>query len=312
MIKKKILIIDDSELMLKMISDILVSAGFDVVTANNGKTGIKKVREEKPDLVILDIIMPEMNGFEVCKILREDESNNLMPIIIVTAKENEEDKLVGLDIGADDYMIKPANPRELVSRVRNTLKRVDRNRWANPLTGLQGNIEIQSEINRRIARNEIFSVIYADIDNFKAYNDVYSFARGDTAIKLTADIIINSIKLYGHQDDFIGHIGGDDFIIITCSDEIDKMCEKITKDFDEKILSLYSLEDKKNKYIITKNRAGEEIKFPILSLSLVIVSNEHRRLLSHLHISEIAAELKKKAKESEGSIYIKDRRKRNS
>lgn len=184
------MIIDDTELMIKVISDILHAAGYDVVSASNGIDGINKVRTEKPDLVILDVVMPGMDGFEVYRTLREDKSNNLMPIIILTAQDAEDDKLEGLELGADDYIIKPFNPRELISRVNNTLKRIDRNRWANPLTGLHGNIEIQTEINHHIARKEKFAVIYADLDNFKAYNDVYGFSSGDRAIKLTADILL--------------------------------------------------------------------------------------------------------------------------
>jgi len=137
MFKKKILVIDDTEFMTKLISDVLMNEGYEVVTASNGRQGIEMVRIEKPDLVLLDVVMPDMDGFEVCRILREDEGNNLMPIIMLTAQDNEDDKLTGLELGADDYITKPFNTRELVSRVRNTLRRIDRNRWANPLTGLQ-------------------------------------------------------------------------------------------------------------------------------------------------------------------------------
>ncbi len=309
MFKKKILIIDDTEFMTKLITDILSGAGYDVVTASNGLQGVQKVREEKPDLVILDVVMPGMDGFEVCKILRDDESNNLMPIIMLTAQDNEDDKLTGLEIGADDYIIKPFNGRELVSRVRNTLKRIDRNRWANPLTGLQGNIEIQTELNQRIAKRMLFAVIYGDLDNFKAYNDVYGFASGDRAIKLTADIIVDNVHNYGNQGDFIGHIGGDDFVLISTPDKVEKICKGIISDFDEKIKSLYCDEDVQRGYIVTSNRQGQIMKFPLISISLAVVTNESRELISHIQIAEIAAEIKKKAKSLPGSTYVKDRRK---
>lgn len=309
MFKKKILIIDDTEFMTKLISDILTAADYDVVTASEGMQGIQKVREEKPDLVILDVVMPGMDGFEVCKMLREDESNNLMPIIMLTAQDNEDDKLTGLELGADDYIIKPFNERELVSRVRNTLKRIDRNRWANPLTGLQGNIEIQAEINQRIAKRVLFAVIYADLDNFKAYNDVYGFASGDRAIKLTADIIIDNVHNCGNQGDFIGHIGGDDFVIITTPDKTEAICKGIINDFDEKIKSMYCEEDVQRGYIVTSNRQGQIMKFPLISISLAIVTNECRELISHIQVAEIAAEIKKKAKSMPGSTFVKDRRK---
>lgn len=308
MFRKKILIIDDTEFMIKLITDILEEKGYVVVSASNGLDGIRKVYEEKPDLVLLDIIMPGIDGFEVCKILREDESNNLTPIIMLTAQGNEDDKLTGLELGADDYITKPFNPRELISRVNNTLKRIDRNRWANPLTGLQGNIEVQLEINHRIAKNQVFSVLYLDLDNFKAYNDVYGFACGDRAIKLTADIITDNVHMYGGSSDFIGHIGGDDFIIISDPMHAEAVCEGVIRDFDAKIASLYSDEDREKGFITSANRQGIMTQYPIMTISIGVVSNEARKLASHLEVAEIAADLKKKAKAITGSIYVKDRR----
>jgi len=309
MFKKKILIIDDTEFMTKLISDVLINEGYEVVTASNGRQGIEMVRIEKPDLVLLDVVMPDMDGFEVCKTLRDDEGNNLMPIIMLTAQDNEDDKLTGLELGADDYIIKPFNTRELVSRVRNTLRRIDRNQWANPLTGLQGNIEIQSEINQRIATRRLFAVIYADLDNFKAYNDVYGFASGDRAIKLTADIIVDNVHNYGNQSDFIGHVGGDDFIVVSTPDKAEAIVKGVIEDFDTKTKALYCEEDLRRGYIVTSSRQGQVMKFPLISISFAIVTNEVRELISHIQISEIAAELKKKAKSMPGSTYVKDRRK---
>ncbi len=308
MFKKKILIIDDTELMIKIISDILKSAGYEVVYALNGPDGIMKVRVEKPDLVILDVVMPGMDGFEVCKYLRDDESNNLMPIIMLTAQCAEDDKLAGLELGADDYIIKPFNPRELISRVNNTLKRIDRNRWANPLTGLRGNLEIQSEINHRIATKELFAVIYADLDNFKAYNDVYGFSSGDRAIKLTADIVSDCVHTFGTSRDFIGHVGGDDFVIISVPENVNAICESIIKDFDIKILELYSEADKEKGYIVTANRQGTVMQYPIMTISIAVVTNERRKLFNYLQVAEIAAEVKKRSKALSGSVYLKDQR----
>lgn len=308
MFKKKILIIDDTELMVKLITDVLSDKGYMVVSAHNGAEGIKMVAAEKPDLVLLDIVMPGLDGFEVCKLLRDDESNNLMPIIILTAQGNEDDKLTGLELGADDYITKPFNPRELISRVHNTLLRIDRNRWANPLTGLPGNIEIQSEINQRIAQNLKFAVLYLDVDNFKSYNDVYGFARGDRAIKMIADILADTVHTFGSPGDFIGHIGGDDYVVITTPEYADVLCEIVIKEFGEKIPELYSKEDREAGFIYTTNRRGYMTKYPVMTLSIAVVTNEHRELLNHIHVSEISAELKQKAKSIEGSVYLKDRR----
>ncbi|MGE5330042.1 MAG: response regulator [Deltaproteobacteria bacterium] len=309
MFKKKILVIDDTELTVNLIKEILTDAGYEVIVANDGRTGLQMVRQEKPDLVILDVVMPGLDGFEVCKILREDESNNLMPILMLTAQDNEDDKLMGLELGVDDYIIKPFNHRELTSRVRNTLKRIDRNRWANPLTGLQGNIEIHAEINKRIAKNEHFAVLYLDLDNFKAYNDVYGFASGDRAIKLTADIITSNVHMVGNPGDFIGHIGGDDYVVITIPDKVDELCTGIIQDFDEKIVDMYLQEDREKGHITTVNRLGQIMEFPIMTISIAVVTNEGRTLYSPVQIAEIAAQVKKKAKMITGSSFVRDKRK---
>mgnify|MGYP000273901028 CR=1 FL=1 len=308
MIKKKILVIDDNELVVKMISDILVCENYDVVVAGSGEEGLKKVEEERPDLVLLDVVLPKMNGFEVCKILRGNEETNLIPIIMLTSEGDEDKKITGLELGADDYIVKPFNPRELVSRVRNTLTRIDRNRYVNPLTGLPGNIEIQSEVDRRINSGMIFSMIYADLDNFKAYNDVYGFAYGDKAIKLLSEIIVENVHLHGTAGDFIGHIGGDDFIIITVPKCVDNICKNIIECFDSAVKELYNKKDLENGYITTTDRSGRINKFPIMSVSLAVVSNENRKFDSYLHISEVAAEVKRVVKSISGSAYFKDRR----
>jgi diguanylate cyclase (GGDEF)-like protein len=308
MFNKKILVIDDSELIQRLIADILGEEGYEVYSAYSGEEGLEKVARIKPDLIILDIVMSGLTGLEVCRILRADVSNNLTPIIMLTAQVSEDVKLIGLELGADDYIMKPFNNRELISRVRNTLVRIERNRYANPLTGMCGNIEVQSELTYRLANNFEIAVIYCDLDNFKAFNDVYGFPKGDTAIRLTADVIRDAVQNVGNRDDFIGHIGGDDFIIITSWDKYEGICKMIIEDFDNKIVSLYNENDKKNGYIITKNRLGKVRTYPIMTISLAVVTNENNEYINPLEIGEAAAEVKKYVKTFTGSKYLKDRR----
>jgi diguanylate cyclase (GGDEF)-like protein len=304
---KKVLVIDDSSFFRGQLRAVL-SSEYDVAEAGDGEAGIEMVKREKPDLVLLDGVLRGMSGFEVCRILRESESNNLMPIIMITSSDRQEDILLGLELGADDYITKPFNNRELISRIKNLLRRIDRNRNANPLTGLNGNIEIQREIMSRISKGDKFSVGYLDLDNFKAYNDAYSFSRGDTVIVLTADVLRDQIRLWGNQDDFIGHIGGDDFILVTTPNKVEKICEEIITIFDEKILSFYNKEDRENRCIKTVNRKGEVDVFPVMSISIAVATNQYRNLDNYLMISDIAAELKKKLKGMPGSNYYIDRR----
>lgn len=304
MFKKKILLIDDSDFFATYIKSILEEAGYTMLHVCRGEEGLRMVRLEKPDLVLLDVVMPDMDGFQVCRILREAESNNLMPIIMLTSQDNQEDRLVCLELGADDYITKPFDKRELLSRVRNTLRRIDRNRGANPLTGLPGNLEIQAEVNSLLERDVEFSLIYVDLDNFKAFNDVYGFAKGDLAIKMTADILTDEIRGYGGKGDFIGHIGGDDFIVITEPRYAERICSGIIEQFDRRIKELYRSEDVERGYICTTNRIGEHIKYSIMSISLAVITNLDSRFRDHLQLAESAADLKKKVKALTGSGFM--------
>jgi len=304
---KKILVIDDSPFFRGQLK-LSLSKEYDVVEAGTGADGLEMVKREKPDLVLLDVVMPDYSGFEICRILRESESNNLMPIIMITSQDAQEDILVGLELGADDYVKKPFNERELLSRIRNIFRRIDRNRNANPLTGLSGNLEIQREMQSRISKGLSFGVVYVDLDNFKAYNDVYGFSNGDRIIILTADIIRDQVVLWGNPDDFVGHIGGDDFIMITTPDKTVSISEQVIEEFDEKVLNFYNEEDRNRGCITTKNRKGETDTFPLMSISLAIVTNERRELNSAVEIGDIAADVKKKLKTMAGSNYFIDRR----
>jgi diguanylate cyclase (GGDEF)-like protein len=231
-----------------------------------------------------------------------------MPIILLSAMDAQDDKLVGLELGADDYITKPFNERELLSRIRNTLRRIDRNRAANPLTGLSGNLEIQREISSRIAKEEQFAVIYVDLDNFKSYNDAYGYAKGDIAIKMTADILADMIQHFGNRDDFVGHIGGDDYVLVTTPDKMVTICRETITQFDERIKEIFNEEDLAKGFISTMNRRGNVENFPIMSISMAVVTNEYVNFQSHLQVAETASGVKKLVKAMDGSNYLVDRR----
>jgi diguanylate cyclase (GGDEF)-like protein len=304
---KKILIVDDSPFFRGQLK-LTLSKEYDVIEAGTVAEGLDLFKREKPDLVLLDVVMPDYSGFEICRILRESESNNLMPIIMITSQDAQEDILVGLELGADDYVKKPFNERELLSRIKNIFRRIDRNRNANPLTGLNGNLEIQRDITSRLAKGLSLAVIYVDLDNFKAYNDTYGFSNGDRIIVLTADILKDQSALFGNPDDFVGHIGGDDFIIVTTPDKAERICLEIIAEFDDKVLNFYNEEDRCREYVTTKNRKGEVDTFPLMSISLAVVTNQKREINSYVQVGDIASDLKRKLKTIPGSNWFADRR----
>ncbi|MDA8234153.1 MAG: response regulator [Clostridia bacterium] len=306
----KVLIIDDDNFIVKIITDALLLEGFEVSTALDGIVGLNMIYGDAPDLILLDVIMPGMDGHEVCRMLRNDTRTSHVPILMLTSRSDTHDKVAGFDAGADDYITKPFAIPELVARVKTHIRRAKQVKSFNPLTGLPGNILIEEEIKARVTRSEtLFAVMYLDLDNFKAYNDVYGFLKGDEVIKLVAHIMEQAVKELGNKDDFIGHIGGDDYIIITNPDKVENISQRIINQFDSSIPLFYNVEDRRNGYIITKNRQQVESKFPIMTISIAIVTNVHRDIYSHWEVAEIASELKKFAKMKEGSIWVIDRRK---
>ena len=308
MLKEKILIVDDDPDILDVLKITLEAEGYQVIEAHDGQEAVEMVKKSTPDLLITDFKMPRMCGDEVCRILKQDILIQHMPIIMVTGKGEVTDKIHGINAGADDYMVKPFEPQELVARVKMVLRRTARDLDANPLTRLPGNVSIINEIRNRIDKNELFAVCYADLDKFKVFNDKYGFEKGDEVIKNTARILINSVQEKGAPQDFIGHIGGDDFVVITTPDKVDNLCKKIISDFNAMVPSLYNKEDLEKGYIIGQDRQKKIRKIPLLSISIGVVTNEKSKISHVGEVGELGAELKEYAKSLPGSNYVKERR----
>jgi PleD family two-component response regulator len=309
MAKKKILVVDDSEWFQETIKAVLEVAGFDVVTAMNGKEGLERVYRDTPDLVLLDCIMPELDGYGVVKAMREDPVLFHTPIIMLTGKDNEYDEIQSLQLGIDDYMSKPFTPPVLIARITTVLEKKESNVSANPLTMLSGNTVIKAEAEKRISSGIPFAMVYIDLGNFKSFNDKYGFQRGDDVIKKTAAVLIRAVRECGQKGDFIGHIGGDDFIILAASRNYVQICERVIALFDEGIPAFYDPVDRQQGFIISLDRNNNVQKFPLMTISLAVINTGHTKIVHYGQMSAIAAELKKLAKKYNHSAYVVDRRK---
>ncbi|MDD5020113.1 MAG: response regulator [Candidatus Omnitrophica bacterium] len=306
--KTRIIIIDDDPDIRDVLNLTLTEEGYEVLEAENGLEGVDLIKNKAPNLVIVDYNMPKMTGPELCAIIKKDILLSHLPIIMLTGKSDVSDKVSGINAGADDYLVKPFEPRELMARIKMILRRTERDLDANPLTRLPGNVSILNELQERIDKKGSIAVIYADLDKFKVYNDKYGFSHGDEVIRETARLLIRSTQCCGDPDDFIGHIGGDDFVVVTAPDKADTICAKIIEEFEKIAPSFYTDEDRQAGYIMGKDRKGVEQKFGLLSISMGIVTNENRQLTHVAQIAEIGAELKEAAKRIERSSYVKDRR----
>lgn len=304
----KILIADDDPDIRDILKITLSEEDYETLEAQNGQEALEIIRSKPLDLALLDYKMPKMDGRQVCNLVKKDLLLQHLPIIMVTGKGEINDRVGGINAGADDYIVKPFEPKELLARIRMVLRRTQRDLEANPLTRLPGNIAILNEFSKCIDSKKKFAVCYADLDKFKAYNDKYGFEHGDNVIRETARILLGAVHQSGSTEDFVGHIGGDDFVVVTTPELADSLCEKIIRDFDKISPSFYNQEDRENGFIIGYDRQSKIHKIPLLSISIGVVTNEMRDITHVAQIGEIGAELKKLAKNIEKSNYVKDKR----
>ena len=304
-----VLVVDDDRNLRTIIRTNLELAGYGVVTASDATAALALLAQEIPDLIVLDIVLPGMDGFELCRRIRRHPTCAHVPIMMLTARGETEDAVTGFEAGADDYITKPFSPQEMLARVRAKIRRVAVDSSLNPLTRLPGNLAIENEIRRRFDGRLPWAVIYIDLDNFKAFNDVYGFVRGDEAIRLLASTLQNAIRFGGEDDDFVGHIGGDDFILVTHPSRAEPLARVVATAFDRDVRALYDPPDLERGWIKTTDRRGAVSVYPIMSLSLAVVTDERRRITNYQQIGEVAAELKRFAKKQSGSYIATDKRK---
>ncbi|MCD6583907.1 MAG: response regulator [Candidatus Omnitrophica bacterium] len=307
MYKLKVLVVDDDPDILELIEATLEEE-YQVIKVASGEEALHKVKELAPDIIILDYMLPDIEGPKICEKLREDPLFIHIPILMLTGKGEIEDKIKGLDAGADDYMVKPFSPDELSARIRMLIRRSSINLDANPLTRLPGNVTITGELEKRIKSKEKFAVLYLDIDNFKALNDYYGFERGDEVIKSLGRILLEVTKKWGKTNDFVGHIGGDDFVIITSPSRAERIAQEIIAEFDKVSPNFFDEKERLQGFIETVDRMGNKRKFGFLTISIGIITNLHQEFSHVAEVSAKGADLKEFAKKFPQSKYIFDRR----
>ena len=267
------------------------------------------VLKEIPDLIIIneDNLKDKLN--DLCSRIRNDSDNTITPIIVVSSNDETEHK-VNVIKNSVEYIVEKSLGKEyLYYTIKNIARLLTVNRTVSPLTGLPGNVKIQSELKKKLALKQPFIVLYLDLDNFKSYNDVYGFLSGDEIIKLTAKIITNNVYNITNNDAFVGHIGGDDFIAILDGDvNYENICQNIITEFDSEVKSYFNKEDLEKGYLEIQNRKGVMEEFPLTALSIGVVVADKNRFANILEIGEVGAQVKHLAKSMQGSSYAINRR----
>jgi len=279
---------------------------FIFYTAEPSLLALDTIYNEPPDLVIVSQSLEEDKWRDLCSRVKADTFFGHLPILLILQPFSHDLKIDWKDMPVDDYLQKPFDPNEIRSRVSLTFARSARVRDANPLTRLLGNYSIMMEIQARIDSGSPFAVGYMDLNHFKSFNDKYGFLRGDEVIKITARILSNSVRKLELPEAFVGHIGGDDFVFILPPNRLDSVCQEVIRNFDLIVGDFYDEEDRTRGYIDAPNRKGKKERFPIVSVSIGIITNEYRPIKHIGEVSTIVTEILKRVKSMEGSNYAKD------
>ncbi|MDF1554191.1 MAG: response regulator [Deferrisomatales bacterium] len=304
----RVLVVDDDENIVLLGSHVVSGLGMIPLVAFDGPEAITKAKQLRPDLVLLDINMPQMDGFEVIKRLKADTTTSMVPIIVFSARQSEEDKVRALKLGADDYVTKPFNILELGARIDRLLNRTRSGVSASSTTGLPGSVSVEQVLVERLRAAQPFAVLYVDADRFKAFNDCYGFSRGDSVIRQIADLITDACQSEGGESVFVGHIGGDDFVVVTDPDRAEAVARGIIERFDRIIPYYYDPADREHGAIVTTDRRGQRAEFPLMTLSIAVVTTAVRPFHHAGEVADVAVQLKKVAKSRPGSVWVMDQR----
>ena len=294
---QEIYVIDDKNDLVEMLERIFLGNNeyqFVNVKADELEVALHNI----PALIIVDEDNTNVDIMDICQTIRKNEDNNITPVAIIGSNQDYKHKIEILKTAVQYYIEKPVDEQFLFYTIKNITDLLYANRKVSPLTGLAGNVQIQAEMKKRLIKGDIFAIIYVDLDNFKAYNDVYGFSSGDEIIKFTAKILSKHVHSIENSNNFVGHIGGDDFVAIIDQTDYDKICQEIIIEFDAL-----------RGYVEIENRRGVMEQFPLTTISVAVVEVDPSIYTSPLEIGEVGAQVKHRAKSIMGSSYVINQRK---
>lgn len=300
----KILIIDDTIDIAQMLNFYFQAQGFETKMVHRGGDGVVAARSWAPNLVLLDINMPDMDGYEVARTMRQNLRTSHIPIMFLTERNEKSSMMIGLELGADDYITKPFDMELLYMKCINALKRANLESLTNPVSGLPGSQLIEEQL-KQLLRKPSWSMATCTVNSFGPFNDVYGFVAGDDALKTIGMLLTEVVNEKGGDDDFIGHVGGADFLITTTPERVRPLCEAAIVRFDRDVPLLYSYQDRKAGYMTLQEPGGGQRTVPLMSLSIGVIGQAQGPFTDIRELTEVAAEAKQKARQASGSsVYI--------
>jgi DNA-binding response OmpR family regulator len=288
MSKPRILVVEDDFDISNMLRIYFQSQGYEVAVASRGGDALEMCRQQLPNIVVLDIMLPDIDGYEVCRQLRSNLRTSHIPIIFLTQKDERSDKIQGLELGADDYITKPFDVEELRLRVKNAIARATYESLTNPTTGLPSARLIEDQL-RRLLRRDNWGIIYIGIDRLEPFKENYGFVAADEVLRYTAMILGETADSIGTPEDFIGHIGGDDFLVITRKELIRPMVQDMIRRFSEGIVTHYDFKTRQQGHLVVRDDQGQEQRVGLMELTVGAISSDDGPFTDIREITEAAA-----------------------
>jgi PleD family two-component response regulator len=284
----KMMIVEDDPDISNMLRIYFQSQDYDVAVAQRGEDALEMCRQQLPHIIVLDIMLPDMDGYDVCRNLRGNLRTSHIPIVFLTQKDERSDKIHGLELGADDYITKPFDLEELKLRVKNAMARAQYESLTNPTTGLPSGRLIEDQL-RQVMRRDDWGIIYVGIRGFSTFNDVYGFVAAEEVLRFTAMVLGKAVDSVGTPNDFIGHIGGDDFIVVAGKELVAPIVEDLQQRFNAEVGTHYDWQVRQQGYLTVRDDDGSETKVDLMSLSIGVVTIDDGPFYDIREITEATA-----------------------
>jgi PleD family two-component response regulator len=292
--KGRILVVEDDFDISNLLRIYFESQGYEVSVAPKGHDALETCRRSLPSVIVLDIQLPDIDGYEVCRQLRGNMRTSHIPILFLTQRDERSDKIAGLELGADDYITKPFDIEEVKLRVQNAINRAQRENLTSPTTGLPSGKLIEEQLRKLMRRND-WAILYLGINHIAGFNEAYGFVAGDDVFRFAAMVLTDCVDDKGTPNDFIGHVGADDFIVITDTQHADPIKRQITERFDAEVGTFYSFRDRERGYVRLADAAGGEKQIPLMTLAVGMIDATTAQFADIREITEVAAMERRKA-----------------
>jgi PleD family two-component response regulator len=284
----RILVVEDDSDISTLLQIYFESEGYSVVTAERGEAALEACRHQLPNVIVLDIMLPDMDGYDVCRKLRNTLRTSHIPIIFLTQKDERSDKIKGLELGADDYITKPFDVEELNLRVRNAMARSRVESLTNPTTGLPSSQLIEEQL-RELMRRKDWGIVYVGIKNLDVFKEAYGFVAGEEVLRFAGMVLRQTVDSVGTINDFIGHVGSDEFIVITERKRVGRVANELEERFSARVGTHYDWQARERGYLIVENEHGDEVEADLMTLAVGVITSEDGPFADIREITEAAA-----------------------